>query len=441
MRYIKILILIFIVIVIAALGIMIYTYDPNESQNLNIGLTQLLSSEKPLNDNNSPLKRGETAILLSKIVSYYKGNGESLIGDSQECKIENLKIAKDEGIIQGYGFSNDDLCLCSKVTREEAFSMLCRTFHLNTDADVNVISPYADYYNVSYWAKDSVADIAYILYECNKDKTDKIPLFENGICPKGDISQDTMLKLIDTVANSSFNKYPYNKFNHIKKLISENEMLKKLVGFLLTSGIILITIIVQIYLYIKVKKEVIYIGYTSCGKTELSLKLPNPDVVINRRSVNPTRAAKRRRRIIKMTNSGYTYFNAATFDTPGSYDEAIRSMLSKKSHMRLPKIIILVVAHTKSQDKKVIDNNYMNEQLAKINDVYLPIIRDYASYIEKVLLFINKCDILPDKCDIDELYKEYIDLLQVKLENITDFKYVKGSALRNNNIKTLRNCL
>lgn len=139
--------------------------------------------------------------------------------------------------------------------------------------------------------------------------------------------------------------------------------------------------------------------------------------------------------------------SAIAKDISGDSDEALTGILSKGNFFGRNKIIILLLAHNKGNMEKDIDREYIDIQADKLKKVYLPDIRVFSKKIDRVVVFVNKCDTLPDiyKEDYEKakeiLYKEHFELLNENMPENVDLYVCFGSAKTGIGLDKLRDSL
>ncbi len=444
----------FLAILIALISVFSLTscseVDGNgNKRRINVEFTEFIQSTAPAKDNKSELTREQVATWLYRVEKFYNDEADGISEDSEKESAINLYRAIKSDVLQGD--DKEKLDSKEKAKREEVFAMFCRVFVSEEELEENdaIITPYPDYSEISDWARASVARMASILSE--QAPKEKIELFENGLEPKKNITQEEMIKLFDAMSNSKYNRYLHITLP--EKIINGITSLARIYQVLWAAGIFallafIIKLIHKFIIKLRTKKEIIYMGCSSSGKTELSRILPDPEKIVEKGGHTPTRVVRKAKPIIKKEHNGYIYFNGVAKDTAGSNDEALIKLLHKKHFINSKKILILVLSHTKSDTDKKIRYSYINQQKNKIREVYLPAIRANKSQIEKLAVFVNKCDNLPDeyktKCGNlkESLYKEIYNMLSNdNTLNDISFQWFEGSALQNNNISTLRDFL
>lgn len=116
----------------------------------------------PYETTDEEFTRGEFAVIMANIMGYNTRERvyefTDILNEWQKISIEKMIY---EGIMNGYGyFIEPD----RKVTPEEAYTMLARTFNLNTD-----VEPKSNLNGISEWAKSSVTVMLNCGYIHEKD--------------------------------------------------------------------------------------------------------------------------------------------------------------------------------------------------------------------------------------------------------------------------------
>jgi len=322
--------------------------------------------------------------------------------------------------------------------------MLNRAFEINTDTDVTILNTYNDCKEVSKWAKQSYSNVLTIVLENNEE----ISIFDEGLFPKEYITQKEMFVILKPVLASNLTKLTNKSFmDKLSDFWHSINEIRIILGITISAIIVTIFKLIK-YLCKKYKtsKEVIYVGDMATGKTELSKVLPHPNSIRKNGNYTPSRAVRKAGPVKIKNNDGYTSFNGTTVDTPGGSNEALLSLLKNKRITQSGKIIIIVLAHTKSSNNCSVDHNYLNEQYDRIDKVIILEINNYKKRVSKIIIFINKCDILPQSYQSDwgkteeTIYKKHLDLISKRIRGIK-IDVVTGSATKRKNLFELRNSL
>lgn len=428
--------LLFISIIIIVLAIFLCLQRNSNKLNKNLSNVALSST---IYDKNTVLTKHDVAVWFMNISNYVENYDNELNDYSDEKRSRLFKEAVDLGIIQGpNSLVLDDEKLC---TREEAFVMIKRAFKI-ASTDRTIPEQYQDATEVSPWAQEAVEDILNIVFE-----SEQVFIFDDGLRPKEHITQKDIVNILDPILESDYNGLI--KMTWREKLFRFVDRLNKIRTIL---GITIIAIILFIFRYIhhiyikyKTKKEIIYIGDMASGKTVLSKVLPNEYCVRKKATYIPTRGVRNADSVLVRDNSGYIRFHGTAIDIPGGSNEALLTLLRKKTLRDSGKILILILAHTESGDISDIEEEYLKEQYDRIDKVYIPAINAFRKKISKIIVFINKCDILPTEYQSDwdktqeTIYERHLALLENKTG--MDIDVITGSATRRININVLLNLL
>ena len=111
------------------------------------------------------------------------------------------------------------------------------------------------------------------------------------------------------------------------------------------------------------------------------------------------------------TNSGEVVFKGTILDGPGGSPEYVLKFLPSKEYEN--KILLLVLAHTKTGSDKEIDKTFIGEQLDDIKKIWAAAIRAHGPELNKVVVFINKNDLLERKHNPAEakIYRKHFKTL------------------------------
>ena len=130
-------------------------------------------------------------------------------------------------------------------------------------------------------------------------------------------------------------------------------------------------------------------------------------------------------------------FEGLIFDVPGSSPEDVLKIM-QQPHKN--KILLLVLAHTKSFDNSEIDWTLINEQLEDVQRLWVRVIGGLKAQLNKVVIFINKTDLLPSEYlpAQKQIYEEHIKLLYsaAEKEHIR-LTIVEGSSTYGTNLREL----
>ncbi|MCD7904965.1 MAG: hypothetical protein LUG24_05200 [Clostridiales bacterium] len=277
-------------------------------------------------------------------------------------------------------------------------------------------------------------------------------MLNRGICPESSVTQGEMGKIINTVVDSEyFYMEPEELDRYIKRIVMTGINIYTVV--LGGTGILVISFGIKLYTRFctkkRVKKEIIYVGAASTGKTELSSVLGHIHRVRRSFPYSPTRGTNEAESVIVKNPYGKKeeLLSAIAKDISGDSDEALTGILSKGNFFGRNKIIILLLAHNKGNMEKDIDREYIDIQADKLKKVYLPDIRVFSKKIDRVVVFVNKCDTLPDiyKEDYEKakeiLYKEHFELLNENMPENVDLYVCFGSAKTGIGLDKLRDSL
>lgn len=151
-------------------------------------------------------------------------------------------------------------------------------------------------------------------------------------------------------------------------------------------------------------------GTTSVGKTTLKLKMKDPATSIFQleTQMQPTRSCNTEYIRIR-SYVGDIVFEGALIDVPGQNPEDVLQFLMS-SHPN--KILLLILAHTKAFEGDV-DFDFVQEQLNDIQTLWTTTIRACKNNLSKIVVLINKIDLLPQESLPAEkyVYREHIKLL------------------------------
>lgn len=133
-------------------------------------------------------------------------------------------------------------------------------------------------------------------------------------------------------------------------------------------------------------------------------------------------------------------FEGIICDGPGDNKENVHDFFSAPNRKNV--ILLLVLAHTKANKDDKMASQLINQQLYAIDYFWKEIISKYNEKLKKVVVFINKTDLLPQKKLPAErhIYKRHIKLLKAGGGEPT-VHVVEGSALSKESVENLRKCM
>ncbi len=170
-------------------------------------------------------------------------------------------------------------------------------------------------------------------------------------------------------------------------------------------------------------------GNTGVGKTTLKNKMTEPatPMYLAIKNVKPTATSDVQQ--VQIQNSlGGIIFDGTIIDVPGQSPQDVLKFLSSDY---TNKILLLILAHTKSNEDKDIDANFIQEQLLDIQKFWTTVIRAHGSELNKMVIFINKSDLLFDKyVPVQKnIYKSHMELLcEAAEEASVHVSCVEGSS-------------
>lgn len=405
------------------------------AENNEVPIEQIIELSKPYADDSQKLTKHDIAIWLVQIVKKKKDSKYELNSESNQ---DLFGKAVSWGFLQGSDDSSlDDEALAN---REEAFLMVNNAFNIRTNVDIYSLQDYRDFNDVSKWARQSTANIVNILV--NDANTS---LLDDGIQPKKHILQKDMRDMIKSVITSK----AYSVSNKsLWEVLSESAItLWDIIVFLSSAGIL-----TALFIFIKfikkqrrIKKELILIGETACGKSQLHKVLLNPHRPQIDKQYTPTRGVRKSKAMRIVNDEGTILADYSTRDTPGESNDILLELL--KGHKFRRKIILLILAHNQSDSSQVIDGDYLMKQYTRINQVYLPAMRHYSNRIYKIIVFINKYDTLPDHYqngDVniqEDIYGNHLRLIEDACSDKIRLEVLVGSAARHFHIEGLQKAL
>lgn len=170
-------------------------------------------------------------------------------------------------------------------------------------------------------------------------------------------------------------------------------------------------------------------GNTGVGKTTLKNKMTDPatPMYLAIKNVKPTATSSAQQ--VQIQNSlGSIIFDGTIIDVPGQSPQDVLKFLSSGY---TNKILLLILAHTKSNEDKDIDANFIQEQLSDIQRLWTPVIRAHGSELNKMVIFINKSDLLSENYfpAQGKIYKSHMELLcEAAEEASVHVSCVEGSS-------------
>lgn len=133
-------------------------------------------------------------------------------------------------------------------------------------------------------------------------------------------------------------------------------------------------------------------------------------------------------------------FGVTVFDGPGDNKRVVRKFLDKPDRRNV--ILLLILAHTQRREGSKVVKSFLDRQSNAIEDLWSTIILDYSEKLNKVVVFINKKDLLPPgrlpakSC----IYKKHIELLKdAAKEAGVAIDFIEGSAVDGESIDELYN--
>lgn len=184
-------------------------------------------------------------------------------------------------------------------------------------------------------------------------------------------------------------------------------------------------------------------GMPGTGKTTLKKKMKNPgeplDTLTGVRELTKECSVER---IELHSGNGNVLFEGTVVDGPGNDRGEMLRLLDDPDKKN--KILLLVLAHTKKDEGCGQDPEFIKSQLNDIDIFWTNIISGYSEKLNKVVVFINKTDLLSkkDRPAQRHLYKKHIRLLNKKASEVgVTICVAEGNPIERGKLKNLYECL
>lgn len=179
-------------------------------------------------------------------------------------------------------------------------------------------------------------------------------------------------------------------------------------------------------------------GCTGVGKTTLKTRMQRPEALSYdlEHYMTPTRTLHKEDVVLQGRN-GDIVFEGDIFDVPGSKTQYVINTLLQPCKN---KILLLVLAHTKSNEEKENDQDLIQEQLLKIEHTWAPMIEGFVEKPKKIVIFINKKDLISQEYRPVQkhIYEKHIELLSKAAKNANiPISAVEGSSTTGENLDVL----
>lgn len=420
-------------------------YGAEEYTN-SISVENIIRNSRPYyEDENVKVTREDLAVWVMQIINKIKDNSYNYRSYNDENKSELLKEAIKEGFLPQYSSSGKaDFLQNLRVpaTREETCYMIQKAFCDNVKSRKRLLYNYVDNRSVSQWAWDSVSDIVSIIKDTNSNY-----LIKEKIGAKQTVLEADVINILDPVLRaeseeleSKYHHKPDPKPNKFKQCVQDlKNMFKSLFKSLIVS--IIGSYLSLFFQYLWTRKRVIYIGANDTGKKSLRLAISKAN-----KSTHEKRGFRKlKKNCVLISENREVIVNGKViefFESSMAYGKKIKKAISKKRIIPKYAIVVLVLAHNQTKDSTAQDNAFIQQQLEDLEE-YIKIIKDNANKVDKLLLFINKCDILECNDNINEtvetIYRDHIQ--SIKDINGISFKYKAGSAANGDGINEFREML
>ena len=179
-------------------------------------------------------------------------------------------------------------------------------------------------------------------------------------------------------------------------------------------------------------------GSASVGKSTLTEKAKTPGklLYVLEREMVPTRTSHEEKLILRSSN-GEIIAPGTMIDTPGT---SPADVLLAINGPHKNKILLLILAHTKTYEGDKIDQSFIQEQLDDIQKLWTTVIRGCSNQLEKIVIFVNKIDLLSQEYlpAQKHIYEKHIKLLyEAAKEAGVPIEAAEGSSTTGTNLDAL----
>lgn len=374
---------------------------------------------------NRSLTREETVCIISDLLC---GIGQKGFENMQDS--DAITHAVQIGILKGY--DDGTLHLENPATKQESLVFIARGLDVFEDINKEQKPSFSSGAQFDEWARSGIEELVIQNYLSSADIDILRNLRENITASE----LEFLLNKISSAKNHHRSIYSYVNFC----------LNKYPIGTVFSAVSIVITILTPLIDFLRKQKKqysrlgtICLAGTQSVGKTTLMRKMVDSGIPIHilKKAAVPTRARHVREIRLQSSITNEILCEGTIIDVPGSSPEEVLRFMAEPHRN---KILLLILAHKKAYSGNEIDQAFVNEQLIDVQRTWAPAIKAHAMDLNKVVIFINKIDLLPQEYlpAQEYIYEEHIEQLceAARVAGVL-INVIEGSSTQGTNLNDL----